>query len=87
MSNWLASLFCIAEDDSGLTDTCRIEWLDVLARQSYTGISIEYVPGSGYRFMSRHKIDDFYPTLRKAIDNGIRLRQDVKTPPPMHRKR
>ena len=65
-----------------LTDEERIEWLAELAKQSYTGISIEYVKGEGFRFMSRHRIDRFHSDLRKAIDEGIKLRMPPPAPPP-----
>ncbi len=63
-----------------MTDAERMEWLSALAMKSPTGISLEFVRGQGFRFMSRHRIDNFFPTLREAIDNGIRLRQDIMPP-------
>lgn len=59
-----------------MTDSERIDWLAELAKKSYTGISIEYVKGEGFRFMSRHRLDRFHSDLRKAIDEAIALREN-----------
>lgn len=64
-----------------MTDSERIEWLAELARKSPTGISIEFVKGEGFRFMSRHRLDRFHSDIRKSIDEGIALRQPPPSPP------
>jgi len=64
-----------------MTDSERIEWLAELARKSPTGISIEFVKGEGFRFMSRHRLDRFHSDIRKSIDEGIALRQPPPPPP------
>lgn len=64
-----------------MTDSERIEWLAELAKKSPTGISIEYVKGEGFRFMSRHRLDRFHSDIRKSIDEGIALRQPPPPPP------
>lgn len=64
-----------------LTDTDRINWLAELAKKSPTGVSIEFVRGEGFRFMSRHRLDRFHSDLRKSIDEGIALRQNLRPLP------
>lgn len=64
-----------------MNDTDRIDWLAELAKRSPTGISIEYVKGEGFRFMSRHRLDRFHSDIRKSIDEGIQLRLPLHPPP------
>lgn len=68
------------DEERPLTDSERIEWLAELAKQSFTGISIEHVKGEGFRFMSRHRLDRYHSDIRKSIDEGIRLRQPLRPP-------
>lgn len=53
----------------------RIEFLENLAKQSRTGISLDWSPEEGYRFMSFHKIDAGQRNVRAAIDAAMALRR------------
>lgn len=55
-----------------MSDTELLDWLERAARNSYTGISFDWVPKvedepSGFRFMRRHMIGEPAKTLRAAI--------------------
>ncbi len=65
-----------------MTDEDRINWLGELAKNSRTGLSIEHVKGEGFRLMTFHRLDCFHTDLRRAIDEGIALRQGPPAPPP-----
>jgi hypothetical protein len=61
-----------------MTDTEIIDWLELQARKSNTGISFDWVPHcdgdpSGFRFMRRFFIGEARPTLRAAIRDAARM--------------
>ena len=65
-----------------MTDAERLDWLEVQARKSPTGISFDYVPSvegepRGWRFMRRFFIGPASVSLRDAIDHVMRRDRDA----------
>lgn len=58
------------------TDGMRLDWLELMARKSRTGISFDWIPScegepSGFRFMRRHHIGEPFKSIRQAIDSEM----------------
>lgn len=58
----------------GVLDIARLNFVEKWAKQSRTGVSIEWSPEDGYRFMTFHKVDRGQESARSAIDAAIALR-------------
>lgn len=56
------------------SDKERIEFLEKWAKDSRTGVSLEWSPEEGYRVMTFHKVDRGQLTARDAIDAAMALR-------------
>lgn len=59
-----------------IDDAERIAFLEVMARKSQTGISLDWVPSvegepSGFRFIRKFHIGKPCKTVREAIDRAI----------------
>lgn len=50
-----------------MTDKEMLDWLEEQAKKSKTGITFEYLPGRGFRFMRRHYLSEHCKDLRSAI--------------------
>ncbi len=59
----------------GILDTARINFVEQQAKQSRTGVSVEWTSDEGYRFMSFHKVDRGQDNARAAIDAAMALRR------------
>lgn len=57
-----------------MTDADRIAFLEKWAKQSRTGVSLEWSPEEGFRLMTFHKIDGGQKSVREAIDAAIAAR-------------
>lgn len=64
--------------DELLRDSERLSWLEETAKESYSGLTINFLKGRdaaplapGYRLMRFRKVFDTKPTLRAAIDNAM----------------
>src|SRR5258708_1912255 len=73
---WRDVLFRVAVSrdfgEAGVTDGERLDWLEMAAKKSSTGISFDWVPSvegepSGFRFMCRFFIGPAKITIRSAI--------------------
>jgi hypothetical protein len=58
------------------TDTERLDFIEMLAKRSQTGISFDWIPSvegarSGYRMMSRHYIRPVKANIRLSIDDAM----------------
>lgn len=66
------------------TDAERLDWLEVQAKKSHSGISFDWIPSvegerSGFRFMRRAFIGEARTTLRSAVDEAMRLGETLSS--------
>ena len=69
-----------------MTDAELLDWLETEAKNSYTGISIAWMPKwedqpSGYRFMRHSFIGDPVPTVREAIRLAMEIQRGKELGP------
>ncbi len=57
-----------------MTDAERLDFLEQCAKQSRTGVTLEWTLEEGFRLMTFHKVDRGQAAIRDAIDAAAALR-------------
>jgi hypothetical protein len=63
-------------EERTVSDSERLEFIERAAKRSRTGVSIEWSPEDGWRFMTFHKVDGGQSNIRAAIDAARALRPE-----------